>query len=82
MAVSSLRYRPGAPPPDESKFGYVVFDGKPTEYRRWIFRIQLKLSTVKKDEEGKSDVQQVILNVVEKLRGEALQVAMEIGIEP
>ena len=81
MAVSSLRYRPGAPAPDESKFGYVIFDGRATEYHIWIFRTRLKLSTAKKGEDGKSNVRQVIQNVVENLRGEALQVAMDIGID-
>ena len=32
MAVSSLRYRPNAPAPEENKHGYVVFENKPTEY--------------------------------------------------
>ena len=76
-----MRYRPGAPPPEESKFGYVIFDGRATEYHNWIFRTQLKLSAVKRGEDGKGNVQQVIQHVFENLRGEALQVAMDIGID-
>ena len=76
MAVSSLRYRPNAPPPQESKLGYVMFDGKATEYHHWLFRTQLKIQTAKKD-----DIANVITNVVENLRGEAMQVAVQIGID-
>ena len=76
MAVSSLRYRPNAPPPEENKHGYVVFDGKATEYHQWLFRTQLKIKTAKR-----ADAANVIQNVVENLRGEALQVAIEIGID-
>ena len=76
MAVSLLRYRFYAQPPEESKFGYVVFEGKATEYHRWLFRTQLKLQTAKK-----TDVPKVVQNVVEVLRGKAMQVAIQIGIE-
>ena len=76
MAVSSLRYRPNAPPPQESKLGYVIFDGKATEYHHWLFRTQLKIKTAKRD-----DIPNVIQNVVENLRDEAMQVAAQIGID-
>ena len=76
MAVSSLRYRPNAPPPQESNHGYVMFDGKATEYHHWLFRTQLKLRTAKK-----TDIANVIQTVVENLRCEALHVAMQIGID-
>ena len=77
MAVSSLRYRPNAPPPQESKQGYVIFDGKATEYHHWLFRTQLKIKTAKRN-----DGAQVIQNVVENLRGEIMQAAVQIGIDP
>ena len=76
MAISSLRYRPGAHPPEESKHGYVVFNGDPKDYHHWLFRTRLKIKTCKQDE-----FPRVAQNVVENLRGEALQVAIEIGID-
>ena len=76
MAVSSLRYRPHAQPPEESKFGYVKFSGLSTEYHHWLFRTQLKLKMSKTE-----DIPQVVMHTVENLRGEALQVAVEIGID-
>ena len=71
-----MRYRPNAPPPQESKLGYVMFEGKATEYHHLLFRTQLKLRTAKK-----TDVPNVVQNVVENLRGEAMQVAIQIGID-
>ena len=76
MAVSSLKYRPGAAPPEENKHGYVVFSGDPKDYHHWVFRTRLKAKTCKHDEFAKMATQ-----VVENLRGEALQVAVEIGID-
>ena len=76
MAVSSLRYKPNAPVPEENKFGYVVFDGKPEDYHHWLFRTDMKVKTAK---EG--DMKSVVQQVVENLRGPALQVAIKIGID-
>ena len=76
MAISSLRYRPGAPPPEENKQGYVVYSGDPKDYHHWLFRTNLKMKTCKPDE-----FHRVAQSVVENLRGEALQVAIEIGID-
>ena len=76
MAVSSLRYRPNAPLPEESKFGYVISDGKPEDYHHWLFRTELKTKTAKE-----TDLKSVAQQVIENLNGQALQVAIEIGIE-
>ena len=73
MAVSSLRYRPNAPLPEESKFGYVIFDGKPEDYHHWFFRTELKMKTAKD-----SDLPNVAQQIIENLKGHALQVAIEI----
>ena len=62
MAVSSLRYRPNAPAPEENQFGYVVFSGSPSDYHHWLFRTQLKLKTAKDDEKVKT-VQNIIENL-------------------
>ena len=65
MAVSSLRYRPGAQQPEESKFGHIVFDGRASEYHDWTFRTNLKLKTAKKDEDGRPLLGSAVRNVVE-----------------
>ena len=46
MAIASLRYRPNAAPPEESKAGYVVFSGDAHEYHYWRFRTDLKLKLI------------------------------------
>jgi hypothetical protein len=76
MAVASLRYRRENAVPEESKFGYVVFSGNPHEYHHWFFRSQLKLKTTKDEDKKK-----VVSGIVENLKGDALNVAMEIGID-
>ena len=75
MAVASLQYRPSAPAPEESKFGYVVFGGAATEYHHWVFRTTLKRQTAKKE-----DTKMVALGIVENLRHSALSVAKSIGV--
>ena len=76
MAVQSLRYRPNAAVPEENKFGYVVFTGEAVEYHHWYFRTKLKLNVASAD-----DFQKVMSNIIENLRGDALNVAMEIGVD-
>ena len=76
MAVASLKFRPTAIAPEESKFGFVVFSGEPHEYHNWHFRTQLKLKTTSKD-----DFQKTMTNIIENLRGDALNVAIEVGVD-
>ena len=73
MAVSSLRYRPNAPPPEESSLGYVIFSGSPFEFHHWEYR-----TTLKKEAAREADMAQVAASIVENLRGTVAQVAMEI----
>ena len=68
MAASSLRYRPNATAPEERKFGYGIFDGRPTEYHHWLFRTQLEAKAAKKE-----DVPQVLQYVVENSEKEGGQ---------
>ena len=73
-ALQSLRYNPIAKGPEEIKFGYVVYDGSPVDYHHWRYRTQLKV-----DASSKDDMKKTILNIVESLRGQALQQAEDIG---
>ena len=75
-AVSSLRYRPNATLPGENKFGYVIFSGDATECHHWDLRTNLKSRMAKPE-----DYNQVVQNGVENLRGPAMQVAVEIGLD-
>ena len=69
-ALQSLRYNPNAKGPEETKFGYVIYDGSPVDYHHWRYRTQLKV-----DASSKEDMKKTILNIVESLRGQALQQA-------
>lgn len=70
--------------PEENKHGYVVFDGRPSDFHHWLFRTQLKFAAARRQHQGEETppkLGMVMQNVVENLRGEALQVAMTIGID-
>ena len=73
-ALQSLRYNPNAKVPEETKFGYVIYDGSPVDYHHWRYRTQLKV-----DASSKEKTKETILNIVESLRGQALQQAEDIG---
>ena len=49
-ALQSLRYNPHAKGSEETKFGYVVFDGSPVDYHHWRFRTKLKVDASSKDD--------------------------------
>ena len=76
MAVASLRYRPNAINPEENKLGYVIYSGSAVDFQYWKFRTELKIACCKDDD----DYRKVAQNVIETLRGDPLQVAMDIGI--
>ena len=90
MAVSSLRYRPGGSSSvTVSQNGYVAYDGTPEEYHYWYFRTRLKLDAIPVIQDGDSAEtiakvvairREVLGQIIEDLKGEALSVAMEIGI--
>ena len=75
MAVNSLRYRPNATVPDETKAGYVIYSGNAYEFHHWQFRTELKMSVSKEE-----DVPKTASQIVESLRGEALSIAMTVGL--
>ena len=90
MAVASLRFRANPSAAEENKFGYVVFDGTPHEYHYWLFRYRLKVASIPspspnaKPEEVRTIEEKrrsVMTQVIENLKGDALGVAMDVGID-
>ena len=73
MAVSSLRYKAGSSAV-EDKFGFVQYGGAPHEFHHWEFRTKLKMAASNDDEKVKT-----IARIIENLKGDALDIAMEIG---
>ena len=49
MALQTLKFRQDARFPDETKFGFVVFNGAAWEYPFWLFRCELKFETQKQE---------------------------------
>ena len=78
MAVASLRFKPDAKLPEETKFGYVMYGGTAADLHHWHFRTSMKLKVAKLVND-KKDIRNMALQVVEALRGDALTVAKQIG---
>ena len=78
MAMSSLRYKAherSSNSSDDTKKGTPIYNGAPTEFHEWQFRTQLRAEAIKDD-----DISRAVDDIVGALRGDALQVAMDIGI--
>ena len=73
-----MRYKPGAYIPEETKFGYVIYDGSAKDFADWKFRTELKVSCIKSD--NQEDYARVAKYIVETLRGDPLQCAVDLGI--
>ena len=76
MAVASLRYN------HESKLendkGQIVYDGKPSAFFDWEFKVGLKNQQIKNEKDtGKK--MKMITQIIEGLKGDALHVAVMSG---
>ena len=76
MAVASLRYESSSRTVEETKGGIFVYDGTPGRYSEWVFRTSMRWRSTKIDDKLKT-----MSMIIEGLRGEAAQVAMDLGIE-
>ena len=86
MALSSLRYRLNADAltRSETKSGSYIYDGTVNNFHEWEFRTEMRMSAALSslDEEGKPQTHVVtaaVNKVVEGLRGDAFDMAMDIG---
>ena len=85
-AVHSLKFSAHSRVPEENKQGFLIYDGNAKEFHTWCFRTRLKLaSTLAQCDDTPEDrakaTQKLAANVTEVLRGDALQVAMDMGEE-
>ena len=78
MALSSLAYRAGTTVVDETKAGVTVYDGRPTTFHQWEFKTMLRARMVQAEDEKPVKAANM---VIDALRGDALQVAMDMGHE-
>ena len=87
MALSSLRYRPGdsaALTRLETKSGSYIYDGTVNSFHEWEFRTGIRMSAAlaNLDEDGEPQKQGIINavnKIVEGLRGDAFDMAMDLG---
>ena len=74
-AIKSLAYRPYATPPEENKQGFVYYSGGANDYHDWNFKVELKMATTEEKE-----FPSTVAKMIESLRGDALSIAMDIGV--
>ena len=49
-ALRSLWYRPNQPVPDESKNGFVYYNGSANDFHYWDFKTELKFAALKAED--------------------------------
>ena len=81
MAVKSMRFHANLKLPEETKTGYVIWDGNASDYPHWKYRTNLKFLAIKhvKQAEYAQKFCETMIAVGEALRGDALTVQMDIG---
>ena len=73
MAIASLRYDANSSI-QETKSGVFVYDGSAASFHEWEFRTSMRARCSKEE-----DLPRMMNSIVESLRGEVGQVAMDIG---
>ena len=75
-AIESLKFRRNNDVISENKAGTFVYSGEAAKYHDWEFRTELLMSCTDEDSQG-----QTIAKIVSGLRGDAMQIARDIGLE-
>ena len=75
MAIASLRYDTAAEV-NESRNGVFIYDGGAAKYHEWSFRTSMRMSSQKEE-----DMPKTMSMIIDALRGDAAQIAMDIGTE-
>ena len=75
MALNSLRYDAKVDV-DETRQGLFIYGGQPSRFHEWEFRTLLEMETAGTDEKKRKEL---TAQVVKALRGDAYQIAMDMG---
>ena len=75
MSLLSLTYQHDTQY-EGTRDGIPIYDGSATSFHDWTFRTSVKLLAAKPDDKAR-----VVASVIEGLRGEAADVAMDIGTD-
>ena len=73
MAIASLKYDMAAEV-NESRSGVFIYDGGAAKYHEWSFRTSMRMSSQKEE-----DMPKTMSMIIDALRGDAAQIAMDIG---
>jgi hypothetical protein len=76
MALSSLKYNKHGADHVESKGGFILYGGSASSYHEWRFRVEAKRRACRPE-----TIPTLASLVIDSLRGEALQCAMELGLD-
>ena len=75
MALASLRYSEHSVV-EENRSGVFIYDGSAAKFHEWEFRTGMRWSSTKDEDKA-----QTMNKIVEALRGDAAQIAMDLGVE-
>ena len=64
MALASLRYRPNAVAPEETRTGYVIYSGGVLDYQHWKFRTEMKLFAANNAEKPDNEYPRTAASIV------------------
>ena len=76
MALKSLAYKTNRDALTETRKGVAVYDGSPVRFYDWQFATQMKAKTMTKEKEAET-----VSQIIDGLRGDALQCAKRIGVD-
>ena len=81
MAIKSCTFNANLELPEETKTGYVIWDGNAFDYPYWKYRTNLKFKAIKhhKTADYPTKFCETMIAVGEALRGDALTVQMDCG---
>ena len=74
-SIKAFAYRHFDRIPEENKAGFVYYHGNPQDYHFWKLKTELRDATAKAE-----DFAGMVTRLVESLRGDALQIAVDIGV--
>ena len=75
-AIRALAFQPYDRRPEETKQGFVYYNGNAKDFHFWNFKTELRMQTTKEDEFATS-----AFRLVESLQGDAMRIAHDIGVD-
>ena len=77
MALASLKFEQSREM-DETRQGYVIYNGAPSRFHEWEFRTMMKHMATQDDDKKRNET---TAQIIDSLRGDAATLAMDLGAE-